>query len=226
MERTLKPMLGLIVKKPHFRDVSVMMQKLAKSATAQIFFLFFEKLFALVLIVLLTIPLLIILSIPIWIQTGGTPIFIQYREGKDGKWFPIFKFRTMRIGSRVANLTHSVDIRLSNKKYITPLGKFLRKTCIDEFPQFVNILLGHMSFVGPRPPAPEASKSNLHYIPRIKGIRPGLTGLEQLSPLRNDKTYNTEHFNYLYYKKRCVLLNLYILWKTAVFIFSGTKVSW
>ena len=106
----------------------------------------------------------------------GSPLFIQERVGKDKKPFKLIKFRTMNVN------TESVASHLANNQSITKLGKFLRKTKIDELPQLLNVLKGEMSLVGPRP-------NLFNQVDLIKAradqgvyeVLPGITGLAQLS---------------------------------------------
>ena len=103
------------------------------------------------LLIIILFPVLLLISLIVLIDAGSPVIFRQYRLGKDNKLFYIFKFRTMRRGVR--NVA-TADLK-DSEKYITKSGRFLRKTSLDELPQLVNVLLGDMSFVGPRPLIPE-----------------------------------------------------------------------
>ena len=98
-----------------------------------------------VLLVLLS-PLFLVVSILIWFQDKGPVIYTQERLGKDSKPFMIYKFRSMKISAPVVAAKD-----LDSDAYITPVGRFIRRTSMDELPQLVNILRGEMSFVGPRP---------------------------------------------------------------------------
>lgn len=102
-----------------------------------------DFLFALIGLIV-TLPLLIIVLVIGYFDTGS-PLFIQERVGKNKKAFKLIKFRTLKIA------TKSVASHLVDSSAITPLGKFLRKTKLDEMPQLINVLKGEMSFVGPRP---------------------------------------------------------------------------
>lgn len=126
----------------------------------------------------LLIPM-IILSILIKLDDAGPVFFAQKRIGKDQKTFMMYKFRTMR-----ADTPHDMPTHLLTdpEQYITRIGKFLRKTSLDELPQLLNILLGHMSIVGPRPALwnqfdliEEREKYGAHQ------VRPGLTGWAQIN---------------------------------------------
>ena len=159
----------------------------------------FDILFALAgLICSSPVLLLALLLIPL--QSKGSPIFVQQRVGKNGKAFKIIKLRTMYADSaRYAFKTAKDDSRL------TPLGKFLRDTNIDELPQLMNILLGDMSLIGPRP----LSVDETNYISKhlnlgiaypgfLPGTQPGLVGLEQINRHQELTYLNRFEYNYLY----------------------------
>ncbi|MDI3472461.1 MAG: hypothetical protein PWQ48_742 [Thermotogaceae bacterium] len=140
----------------------------------------FDIFFALIGIVILS-PFMLLIAIIIKVDSKGSVIYKQERLGKNGKVFKIYKFRTMienaeKIGSGL--FTHENDPR------ITRVGKFLRKTSIDELPQLFNILKGDMSFVGPRPPVPYYPKKWEEYTEEEKkrfSVRPGITGWAQVN---------------------------------------------
>ncbi len=123
------------------------------------------------------IPMLII-AILIYICDGGPVIFRQIRVGKGGRLFVCYKFRTMRND---APSTLSTEEFKNACDYITPLGAFLRRTSLDELPQLINVLIGDMSIVGPRPLIPE--EREMHRTRKNIGVynaRPGITGLAQV----------------------------------------------
>ena len=145
------------------------------------------------------IPLGIILSILIYIDNPGQVVFSHIRIGKSGKPFPCYKFRTMVLEAEKILEKHLAeneeakrewerDFKLKNDPRITPIGRFLRKTSLDEFPQIINVIKGEMSLVGPRPIVQEEVlkyKENIHdyYL-----VPPGITGIWQVNG-RNDTTY-------------------------------------
>lgn len=106
------------------------------------------------LMMILLSPLFLIIAIIITIDSGRPVIFKQYRVGRDNKLFYVYKFRTMKTGTRN---TATEDLAESDE-CITASGKFLRATSLDELPQLINIINGSMSFVGPRPLIPEEKK--------------------------------------------------------------------
>ena len=120
-------------------------------------------------------PILILLFV-IGLIENGSPLFKQYRVGKNQKLFLLIKFRTMQRGTR------SVATHLINPSMITPFGYFLRNTKLDELPQLYNVLIGNMSLVGPRPCL--SNQEELISERKKKGVfyvRPGITGLAQIS---------------------------------------------
>lgn len=127
-----------------------------------------------VLGLLLCSPLLLFFLLLGWCDTGS-PLFIQKRVGKNRRLFTLVKLRTMRVGaSQVA--THLADVSA-----ITPLGRFLRRSKLDELPQLWNVLLGSMSLVGPRPCLPSQEEVIVERELRgVFAVRPGITGLAQI----------------------------------------------
>ena len=138
--------------------------------------------------IIITLPIFLITGILVLIFLGKPAIFRQKRPGKNEKIFTMYKFRTM------SNKKDKDGNLLPDELRLTKLGKFLRKTSLDEIPEFINILKGDMSFVGPRP-------LRVDYLPLYNkeqkhrhDIRPGLTGLAQVSG-RNNITWS-EKFKY------------------------------
>ena len=133
---------------------------------------------ALIGIIILS-PILLIFSIIIKVTSPGPILFKQNRVGKDNVEFKILKFRTMRIDTPKDCPTHLLD---NPDQYITRVGKFLRKTSLDELPQLWNILIGDMAIIGPRPSLPNQYDLNdLRDKNGASKVKPGLTGLAQVS---------------------------------------------
>ena len=128
------------------------------------------------------------------------PIFYsQNRIGKDGKNFKMYKFRSMVMGAdeklekylqenEDARREYKINKKLKDDPRVTKIGKFIRKTSIDEFPQFINVLKGEMSLVGPRPYLPREIEDMGYAYPYITAVKPGVTGLWQVKG-RNDVTF-------------------------------------
>ena len=173
-------------------------------------------------------PLFLLLTILIKCDSKGPVFFIQKRVGRSGKKFGIFKFRTMRINAEemIASFTPEQlkewkeNFKLKNDPRITRVGKFLRNTSLDELPQLINIFIGNMSLVGPRPIVEEelewyGEKKNV-----LLSVRPGLTGWWATNG-RSEVSYPERCDYELYYVYNCsLLLDIKILFKTFSAVFS------
>ena len=173
-------------------------------------------------------PLFLLLTILIKCDSKGPVFFIQKRVGRNGKKFGIFKFRTMRINAEelIASFTpeqlkeSKENFKLKNDPRITRVGKFLRNTSLDELPQLINIFIGNMSLVGPRPIVEEelewyGEKKNV-----LLSVRPGLTGWWATNG-RSEVSYPERCDYELYYVYNCsLLLDIKILFKTFSAVFS------
>lgn len=187
------------------------------------FFDFFASLIGLIIFV----PLFLIVSISIKIEDPKGPVFYsQIRFGKNGKPFKMYKFRSMVVGAedRLKNLLNKneVDGAMFKMKFdprVTKVGRFIRKYSIDELPQLLNVLIGDMSLVGPRPPLPREVKNYSNYDKQRLIVKPGCTGLWQISG-RNDVGFSEMvELDLEYINKRNFIFDLYILMKTVgVFI--------
>lgn len=155
-------------------------------------------------------PLLLVTYAAIWIDSpGASPIFTQQRVGRNGKLFKMYKFRTMcpDAEQKLKDLMERNEkdgpvFKMKNDPRITRVGKFLRKTSIDELPQFFNVLKGDMSVVGPRPERPFFVEKFREEVPRymIKHqVRPGITGWAQVNGLRGDTSIEERINHDLYY---------------------------
>lgn len=157
-------------------------------------------------------PLLLLIGLIIRLQDGGPAIFRQIRVGRNGTHFQFFKFRSMTTD------TPNVESKVVAALKITPFGKFIRRTNIDELPQFINVLLGDMSFIGPRPPIP--SQVNLVELRRNNGalsIRPGLTGWAQVNAYDGMPELDKATFDGYYAKHVSLWLDIWIVLKTIVY---------
>ena len=170
----------------------------------------------------LAITVFSVIYIPICIIikcTSEGPIFFkQKRVGKDKSYFNILKFRTMRIDTPKDCPTHLLE---NPDRYITKVGRFLRKTSLDELPQIFNILKGDMSLVGPRPVTePELVKYG-KYQDYVLSVLPGLSGMWQISG-RSDTGYEERiSFDSYYIQNWSIWLDMWILLKTVWVVLSG-----
>lgn len=133
---------------------------------------------------LILMPLLLMLALLVRLQDGGPSLFGQQRVGQHGRIFRMWKFRSMVINAESLGSFSTADL----DSRITPVGRFIRKTSLDELPQLLNVLLGDMSIVGPRPDVPAQRKLYTEDQWMIRhSVRPGITGLAQ-STLRSEAT--------------------------------------
>ncbi len=145
--------------------------------------------------IILLSPILVILFI-IGLFDTGSPLFIQERLGKDQNPFKLIKFRTMRVG------VDHVGTHLANASDITPFGRFLRKSKLDEIPQLINVLLGQMSLVGPRPGLPSQNELNKQREERnVFNYKPGITGLGQINEIDMSTPRKLSRYDELMLKK-------------------------
>lgn len=175
------------------------------------------------LIILSPVFLLVALAIKID-DPKGNIIFGHKRIGLNGKIFKCWKFRSMVHNAEeiLENLTpeqkkeYSETFKLKNDPRITKVGKFIRKTSLDELPQLINILFGEMSIVGPRPIVTKELEFYGEYAKYFKSIKPGLTGLWQVSG-RSDTTYEERvELDMEYIIKRNTSLDIYIIFMTVI----------
>ena len=182
--------------------------------------------FALILVLL---PLLIVLALAVMLTSRGPAVYRQERIGRSGLPFVIYKFRTMHVGAdrRLGELlaSHGLDevtpfFKVHADPRVTRLGSFLRKSSLDELPQLFNVLLGDMNLVGPRPQTPAEVAT---YDDRAHGrhlVRPGMTGLWQVSGRSNLGAHESLELDLSYVRDRSLLLDLKILAKTPLAVFA------
>jgi Undecaprenyl-phosphate galactose phosphotransferase WbaP len=177
-------------------------------------------------------PLLLWIMILIKISSPGPVLYSQKRAGQNGKHFKAYKFRSMVIDAdkKLKDLLGSDSSakeewenshKLKKDPRITKIGKFLRKTSLDEIPQFINILKGDMSLIGPRPIVDGEIKKYGEDFQRIFSVKPGLTGLWQVSG-RSDTDYSDRvSFDTYYLQSWSVWLDLWIIYKTIGVVLKG-----
>ena len=179
--------------------------------------------------VVLTIPFIFVVGIAIKLESkslGAKVFFVQERVGKDGKTFKMIKFRSMREDAeeQLKNLLDKNEIKgamfkMKNDPRVTRVGKFIRKTSIDELPQFFNVLIGDMSLVGPRPPL---IREVVQYSEKDKArllVKPGITGLWQAT-VRNDSDFDVMvRLDVQYIREISFKMDMKILFKTISVVF-------
>lgn len=158
-------------------------------------------------------PLFLLVAILIKLDSKGPIIFKQIRIGKNSKPFYIYKFRSMKIDA--PNLSTEEFINASD--FTTKVGKFIRKTSIDELPQLVNILKGDMSIVGPRPVIErEVRLLELRKECNVDSILPGITGLAQINGRDHVDDYQKVKYDFEYLVKRNLVLDIKIIINTVL----------
>jgi exopolysaccharide biosynthesis polyprenyl glycosylphosphotransferase len=174
----------------------------------------FDLLFSLCALLIIS-PLLILIAIGIKITSSGPVIFKQERVGLGRRKFMIYKFRTMKV---LSDNSSNTEWTTENDPRRTRLGTFLRKTSLDELPQFFNVLFGHMSVVGPRPERPFFVEQFKEEIPKYMvkhHIRPGITGWAQSNGLRGDTSIEDRIKHDIFYIENwSFLFDIKIIWKT------------
>ena len=170
---------------------------------------------------LLLLPLLTLLGLTIWLSDRGPALFTQVRVGKDGRAFRIYKFRTMVVDAEqrkaelfATNETDGILFKLRNDPRVTSVGAHLRRWSVDELPQLINVFLGDMSLVGPRPALPDEAEKYAEHVHRRLVVKPGITGLWQVSG-RSDLAWDESvRLDLRYVENWSFALDLQILWKT------------
>ncbi|WP_244655451.1 sugar transferase [Sphingomonas sp. CFBP 13603] len=181
---------------------------------------------------LILLPVIALICIAIVVQDGGSPFFVHRRIGRGGRLFPCLKLRTMVLDSEARLRRHleenpeaqaewALDQKLRNDPRITPLGVFLRKSSLDELPQLLNVVWGHMSLVGPRPIVPAEVPRYGRYMEFYCNMRPGITGLWQVSG-RNDISYRRRvAMDTIYSRTRWFGSDIWIMVRTVPAVFAS-----
>ena len=182
----------------------------------------FDIFFSLICLLMLS-PLIAIVWVTVTVSLNENGFFFQSRVGRNGKLFNVVKIKTMRnVSSNQSSITAYNDPR------ITRLGGFLRKTKVDELPQLWNVLVGQMSIVGPRPDVPSYT-DNLHGRDRlILSVKPGITGLAQVSGYRGEVETDSDIINRVkcdifYLENWSIILDLKIVFKTVYNAIKGEE---
>lgn len=181
------------------------------------------------ILVLLSLPVMLAIVIAIKISSPGPVLFKQERVGISGVSFDMLKFRSMVVDAeqllfelRNRNEGSGVLFKIKDDPRITPIGKFLRKFSLDELPQLFNVLAGSMSLVGPRPPLPKEVEGYEKDVRRRLLVKPGLTGLWQVSGRSNLSWQDSVRLDLYYVENWSLAGDLLILLKTARAVFKST----
>lgn len=172
------------------------------------------------------LPLMAITALLIWIDDPGPISFKQMRTGKGGQRFAMYKFRTMvtnaeELKQKYAHLNELSwpDFKITNDPRVTRIGRILRKTSLDELPQFINVVKGDMSLVGPRPTSFDVSTYSLWHTERLE-VLPGITGLWQVNG-RSDVDFDERlELDIEYIERQSLLLDIQIMFQTIAAIFT------
>ena len=183
---------------------------------------FQDVFFSCLALVVLFVPLLLIALLIVIDSPGAGPIFSQTRVGRDGKPFKFYKFRTMCPNAEAMlekllkdNEMQAPVFKIKNDPRITRLGKFLRKSSIDELPQLINILRGDMSIVGPRPALPREVEQYDDYERQRLYVTPGLSCYWQIQPKRNEMSFDEWlELDLKYIQERSFLVDWKIIFST------------
>lgn len=191
----------------------------------------------LILILPISIVVIPIISISILILDSQPIFYSQYRVGLNGREFKLYKFRTMADSSDESihedhyknlslnkniqpSLSPDDPIRIENDDRITNIGSFLRKTSLDELPNIINVLLGQMSFVGPRPLVKYESDLYGDYLQSRNSIKPGITGLAQIQGRLDLSLQERLYWDLKYVEKKSFTYDLQIIIKTIISVIS------
>jgi exopolysaccharide biosynthesis polyprenyl glycosylphosphotransferase len=215
---TIRPVAGLPLLHVDHPELAGT-KRLVKSA--------FDKLAAAVVLVVLAVPFAAI-ALAIKLTDPGPVIFRQTRVGKDGRTFTLFKFRTMVVGAEKwkellseRNEADGVLFKIRRDPRVTAVGGWLRRWSFDELPQLLNVLRGDMSMVGPRPALPEEAACYGHHVRRRLAVKPGMTGLWQVSGRSELSWDEAVRLDLRYVENWSLALDLQILWKTASAVVGG-----
>lgn len=172
----------------------------------------FDKILAIILLIIFAIPMLII-SIAIKIEDGGTIIYKSKRMGKGLKIFSTYKFRSMKMQRK------ELEGKFTHDEMVTKVGKFIRKTSLDELPQLFNILKGEMSFIGPRPWIPEYYEWFTEEQKRRTEVLPGISGLAQVRGRNGISIFQKLEYDIEYVDNMSLKQDVKIIAKTIKTVF-------
>ena len=175
-----------------------------------------DILFSAIALILL-LPIFIVVAIAIKIDSEGPIIYKSKRIGKNCKPFYTYKFRSMKTNRK------EIDGTLTHEQMVTRVGKFIRKTSIDELPQLVNILKGDMSFIGPRPWIPEYYEWFTEEQKRRSNVLPGISGLAQVKGRNGINIFKKIEYDLEYVDNMSLWLDIKLVFETIVQVFKKTN---
>ena len=200
--------------------------ELPKKRAYRFFKRMFDIIISLIGLIILLVPLLILSLIIVIDNPGASPIYVQKRHGKNGKIFKFYKLRTMvKDADKIHppesdNEMQGPAFKMKNDPRITRVGKFLRRSSIDELPQLWNVIKGDMSLVGPRPPLPKEVEQYTDEQKKRLSVTPGITCYWQVQPKRNSLTFDEwVELDLKYISERSFKTDLKIMFKTIGAIF-------
>jgi lipopolysaccharide/colanic/teichoic acid biosynthesis glycosyltransferase len=161
-------------------------------------------------------PFFLVLGVVARLSTGASALFHQTRVGRDGRHFRVEKFRTLPPDAPGTGLNKEQSANTA-----TPAGRLMRQAKLDELPQFWNVLKGDMSLVGPRPIIPDEYAGN--ETPLRLAVRPGLTGLWQLSRVREQPFDKNPEYDLFYLANRSIVFDMWLVWRTVLLILTGRE---
>ena len=177
-------------------------------------------------------PLILIVSMLIKLESKGEVIFKQKRVGLNGKEFYMYKFRSMVINAEELkeqlesqNEMSGPMFKIKDDPRITKVGKFIRKTSIDELPQLINVIKGDMSLVGPRPSLPNEVKKFEQWMMERLEVKPGLTCIWQISGRNNIDFEDWMKLDIKYVRERSFKLDIKLILKTVLVLFGDKNAS-
>lgn len=218
-----------------YRDnqICVTVHQFAEDIGKRPHYYFFKRAFDIatsLLAIILLSPFLLLISLFIFIDDPhGSPIFVQKRVGRNGKIFRFYKFRSMIVNAEELlselqdkNEKDGPVFKIKNDPRVTGIGRFLRRTSLDELPQLFNILKGDMSFVGPRPALPKEVEQYSSYHRQRLLVKPGLTCYWQASPHRDDISFDEwMSMDVKYIMDQSFILDIKLILQTFMVVFTG-----
>lgn len=217
----------------HFRSnplMPVLTAQLTQYSTITRIFKRLSDIFFSLIAIIISSPIMLVVALLIKHEDGGPVFFRQQRIGIYGKPFTMYKFRSMNVNAEAIKKQLAEEygmedrfvFKLKNDPRVTRIGHFIRKTSIDEIPQFFNVLKGDMSLVGPRPPLPEeVARYGTLYSARLL-VKPGITGPWQVSGRSNLTQEQSEFVDVSYIQNWSLTGDIAILLKTVVAVVRGT----